>query len=187
MSDTSTTSSPLAALTPGTWTVDASHSTVSFVARHLMVSKVRGNFTSFAGTLTIAEDRLQSSVEATVDVTSVNTGDAGRDGHLTSGDFFEAETYPTWKLASTSIRSKGSAYVLVADLTIKSVTKSVEFSLEFDGVATDPWGNTKAGFEAELEISREEFGLVWNVSLETGGVLISDKIKLVLDVQALKA
>lgn len=187
MSDTSTTPSALAALTPGAWTVDPSHSTVSFVARHLMVSKVRGSFGTFEGVLTITEDRLQSKVEATVDVASVNTGDEGRDGHLKSGDFFEVETYPTWKLVSTSISPKGGDYVLVADLTIKAVTKSVEFSLEFDGVATDPWGNTKAGFSAETEISRKEFGLEWNVALETGGVLVGDKVKIQLDIQAVRS
>lgn len=186
MSDTSTTPSALANLTPGTWIVDPSHSTVGFVARHLMVSKVRGSFSSFQGTLTIADDRLQSTVEATVDVASVGTGDEARDGHLKSGDFFEIETYPTWKLVSSSIRPSGNGYVLVADLTIKSVTKSVEFSLEFDGVATDPWGNTKAGFSAETEISRKEFGLEWNVALEAGGVLVGDKVKIQLDIQALK-
>ncbi|MCB1002009.1 MAG: YceI family protein [Acidimicrobiales bacterium] len=180
--------STLTALTAGTWNVDPSHSAVSFVARHLMVSKVRGSFNVYGGTITIAEDPLASKVEATVDAASIDTGDDNRDGHLRGGDFFDVEQYPTWSLASTSLTPKGGdTYTLAADLTIKGVTKPVTFDLEFDGVATDPWGNTKAGFSAETEISRKEFGLEWNVALETGGVLVGDKVKIQLDIQAVKA
>ena len=175
------------ALSAGTWTVDPSHSAVSFVARHLMVSKVRGNFASFAGTITIDENPVASRVEATVDVASITTGDEGRDGHLKSADFFEVEQHPTWSFASTSIVPKGDDYLLHGDLTIKGVTKPVTFDLEFEGVATDPWGNTKAGFTAETEISRKEFGLEWNVALETGGVLVGDNVRIQLDIQALKS
>lgn len=181
------TSTVTPALSAGTWTVDPSHSAVSFVARHLMVSKVRGNFASFAGTITIDENPVASKVEATVDVASISTGDEGRDGHLKSADFFEVEQYPTWSFVSTSIVPKGDDYLLNGDLTIKGVTKAVTFELEFEGVATDPWGNTKAGFTAETEISRKDFGLEWNVALETGGVLVGDKVKIQLDIQALKA
>lgn len=180
--------STLTALSAGTWNVDPSHSAVSFVARHLMVSKVRGSFNVYGGTITIAEDPLGSKVEATVDAASIDTGDDNRDGHLRSGDFFDVEQYPTWSLTSTGLTPKGSdTYTLTADLTIKGVTKPVTFDLEFDGVATDPWGNTKAGFSAETEISRKEFGLEWNVALETGGVLVGDKVKIQLDIQAVKA
>ena len=175
-----------AGLTPGTWAVDASHSSVGFVARHLMVSKVRGSFTSFTGTVTIAENPAASSVYATVDTVSLSTGDDGRDGHVRGADFFDVENFPTMSLASTGLQAKGDRYVLNADLTIKGVTKPVSFDLEFDGIATDPWGNTKAGFAAEAEISRKDFGLEWNVALEAGGVLVGDKVKLQLDIQVVR-
>jgi polyisoprenoid-binding protein YceI len=162
-------------LTAGTWTVDPAHSNVGFVARHLMVTKVRGRFASFSGSLTVADDVLQSKVEATVDMASVSTGDEGRDGHLRNNDFFDVEQYPTMTFVSTGITPKGgSDYVLNGDLTIKGVTKSVAFDLEFDGVATDPWGNTKAGFSAETEINRKDFGVEFNVALEAGGALVGD-------------
>ena len=179
--------SNLSALTPGTWTVDAGHSNIGFSVRHLMVAKVRGRFADFAGTITVAADPLQSKVEATVEAASIDTRDEGRDGHLRSGDFFDVDQHPTWKLVSTGISQRGDGYVLHADLTIKGVTKSVDFELEFDGVATDPWGNTKAGFTAEAEISRKDFGLEWNVALEAGGFVVGDSVKITLDIEALKS
>ena len=179
--------SDLSALTAGTWNVDPSHSSVGFTARHLMITKVRGSFKSFSGTITVAADPLQSKVEATVEVGSVDTGDVNRDGHLKSGDFFELEKYPTMKLVSTGIVTKGSNYVLNGNLTIKGVTKSVPFDLEFDGVNTDPWGNVKAGFTATAEINRKDWGMEWNAALETGGVVVSEKIALTLDIQAVRA
>ena len=179
--------SSLADLTPGVWNVDPVHSSVGFVARHLMVSKVRGRFATFTGTLTIADDPLASKVEASVDIASITTGDETRDGHLKSGDFFEAETFPTMTLVSTGIDKDGSDYVLHTDLTIKGITKSVDFELEFDGVSGDPWGGTRAGFSAEAEVNRKDFGLEWNVVLETGGVMLGEKVKIQLDVQAVKA
>ncbi len=179
--------SSLADLTPGVWNVDPVHSSVGFVARHLMVSKVRGRFATFTGTLTIADDPLASKVEASVDIASITTGDETRDGHLKSGDFFEAETFPTMTLVSTGIDKDGSDYVLHTDLTIKGITKPVDFELEFDGVSGDPWGGTRAGFSAEAEVNRKDFGLEWNVVLETGGVMLGEKVKIQLDVQAVKA
>ena len=179
--------SNLDALTPGTWTVDASHSNIGFSVRHLMVAKVRGRFADFAGTITVAEDRLASKVEATVQAGSVDTRDEGRDGHLRSGDFFDVENHPTWTLVSTGIAAKGSDYVLHTQLTIKGVTKSVDFALEFDGVAVDPWGNTKAGFTAEAEINRKDFGLEWNAAREAGGVVVGEAVKITLEIEALKA
>ncbi len=179
--------SDLSALTPGTWTVDAGHSNVAFSVRHLMVAKVRGRFTDFAGTITVAEDALQSKVDAVVKMASVNTDDEGRDGHLRSDDFFATDQFPEMTLATTAISAKGSDYVLHANLTIKGVTRPVDFALEFDGVATDPWGNTKAGFTAEAEINRKEWGLEWNVALEAGGVLVGEKVKITLEIEALKA
>ena len=122
--------SGLGALTPGTWTVDAGHSTIGFVVRHLVVAKVRGHFNEFAGTITIADDPLASKVEASVKAASIDTRDEGRDGHLRGGDFFDVENFPEWTLVSTGLTAKGSDYVLHADLTIKGITKSVDFALE---------------------------------------------------------
>ena len=185
--DTLDSTSGLAALTPGTWTVDAGHSTIGFVVRHLVVAKVRGQFTDFTGTITVGDDPLTSKVEATVQAVSIETRDAGRDGHLRSGDFFDVENHPTWSLVSTGIEAAGGSYVLHTDLTIKGITQQVDFELEFDGVAVDPWNNTKAGFTAEAEISRKDFGLEWNVALEAGGFVVADKVKIVLEIEALKA
>ena len=173
-------------LTSGVWNVDPVHSSVGFVARHLMVSKVRGQFNSFTGTITIAENRLESKVEASVDVGSISTGDETREGHLKSPDFFDAEKYPTMTLVSTGIEADGKDYVLHTDLTIKGITKPVDFELEFDGVSGDPWGGTRAGFSAEAEVNRKDWGLEWNVVLETGGVMLGEKVKIQLDVQAVQ-
>lgn len=177
----------LTPLTVGTWNVDPSHSSVGFTARHLMVSKVRGTFTSFSGAVVVAENPLASTVSASVDMASVNTGDANRDGHLQSPDFFDVAQFPTMTFATTSLEADGDDYLLHGDLTIKGVTRPVTFELEFEGVATDPWGNTKAGFGAEAEINRKEWGLEWNVALEAGGVLVGEKIKIQLDIQAVRA
>ena len=179
--------SDLKALTPGTWTVDASHSNVGFTARHLMVAKVRGKFTDFTGTIEVAADPLKSTLNATVEAKSIDTGDDGRDAHLRSGDFFDVDNHKQWTLVSTGIAAVGSDYVLHTNLTIKGVTKPIDFVLEFEGVVQDPWGNTKAGFTAEAEINRKEFGLEWNVALEAGGVVVGEKVKIVLEIEALKA
>jgi polyisoprenoid-binding protein YceI len=173
-------------LTPGTWNVDATHSTVGFVARHLMVSKVRGRFTSFSGTISVPDEPLRSVVVATADVASIDTGDAKRDEHLRSADFFDADHFPTIVLRSTGVEERGDDFVLIADVTIRDVTKSVAFELDFDGVSPDPWGGTRAGFSAEADINRKDFGLEWNVALETGGVLVGEKVKLVLEIEAVK-
>ena len=186
---TDLTATDLSALSPGTWTVDPAHSTVGFVARHLMITKVRGRFTDFSGSLEIAPDPLQSQVEATVNLASVDTGDAGRDAHLRNADFFylDGGGSPTMTFHSTGIKDDDGDYVLYGDLSINGVTRQVEFGLDFEGVNTDPWGNTKAAFAAETEINRKDFGLGWNVALETGGVLVSEKVKVQLDIQAVKA
>jgi polyisoprenoid-binding protein YceI len=177
----------LADLTSGVWTVDSSHSTIGFVARHLMVSKVRGHFGTFTGTLTIADDPLASKVEASAETASITTGDDTRDNHLRSADFFDVENFPTISFASTGIDRVGSSFVLHADLTIKGVTKPVDFELEFDGVTADPWGGTRGGFSAEAEINRKDWGLTWNVAIETGGVVVGEKIKIQLEVEVVKA
>ena len=170
-------------LPAGTWTVDAAHSEVGFVARHLMVTKVRGQFKEFEGTVKVGDDIRDSQVTAVAQLASIDTGSADRDAHLRSADFFDVENNPTMSFTSTEVTEDA----LKGDLTIKGVTKPVEFELDFGGLATDPWGNQKAGFEATAEINRKDWGLEWNVALEGGGVLVSEKIKITLDVQLLKA
>jgi polyisoprenoid-binding protein YceI len=179
--------SSIADLTAGVWNVDPTHSTIGFVARHLMISKVRGRFSAFTGTLTIAEDPLASKVEATVETGSVTTGDETRDAHLKSADFFDVENFPTMTLVSTGIEKDGSDYILRTNLTIKGITKQVDFDLEFDGVSGDPMGGTRAGFSAEAEVNRKDWGLEWNMAIETGGVVVGEKVKIQLEIEAVEA
>ncbi len=185
---TATTTSQVGNLIdPGTWSIDASHSSVEFVARHLMVTKVRGRFGSVEGTITIADDPLQSSVRASVDVASVSSGDAKRDEHLRSADFFDADTYPKIEFASTKVEDRGDGkYALTGDLTVHGVTKRVTWDLEYEGSVKDPWGGTRAGFSASVDVNRKDWGLEWNLALETGGFVVSDKVRLNLEVEAVK-
>jgi polyisoprenoid-binding protein YceI len=171
--------SNLSDLKPGIWNVDASHSEVGFTARHLMVSKVRGQFKDFAAVVTVAQPFEHSSVEATVQLASIDTNSADRDTHLKSADFFDVENNPTMTFKSTKITDN----TLLGLLTIKGTTKPVSFNLEFGGVSADPWGGTRAGFEATTEINRKDFDLSWNVAVEGGGVLVGEKVKITLDVQ----
>ena len=168
----------------GTWTIDPSHSEVGFTVRHLAVSKVRGLFETFEGSITIAENPLESSVTAEIDLSSINTRDAQRDGHLKSGDFFDVETHPKMTFTSTSVVADGDSYQVAGNLTIKGVTKPVTLDLEFNGVGADPWGGTRAGFTASGQLSRKEFGIDFNIPLDGGGVVIGDKITVVLEVEA---
>ncbi|UTT39205.1 YceI family protein [Glutamicibacter mishrai] len=169
------------ALTAGTWNLDASHSEVGFSVRHAGISKVRGSFTEFDATLNIGETLETSSVEATVQINSVNTKDENRDGHLKSADFFDAEQFPTMTFKSTGVKGSADEFILVGDLTIRGVSKEVEFEVEVGGQAVDAFGATRAGFFASTTISRKEFGITWNAALEAGGVLVSDKVKIELD------
>ena len=180
--------SDLSSLTPGVWNIDVKHSSVGFVARHLMISKVRGRFTDFAGSITVGTDPLQSKVEATVQMASVSTGDDGRDTHLRTNDFFAIEQHPTMAFTSTGLSAgSGGGYVLNGGLTIKGVTLPVSFALEFEGVNKDPWGGTRVAFEASAEINRKDFGVEYNAVLETGGVMIGEKVQIALDIQAVRA
>ncbi len=174
--------STLNGLSTGTWAIDPTHSEVGFIARHLMVTKVRGSFADVAGTVEVSDELSQSVANVTIKTGSVSTGTADRDAHLRGEDFFASDEFPDMTFVSTSFDGE----TLVGDLTIKGVTKPVTLDVEFNGVATDPWGNEKAGFEAEGELNRTDWGLTWNASLEKGGVLVSEKIKLVLDVQLAK-
>lgn len=179
--------SGLAALTPGTWNLDPSHSSANFMARHLMVAKVRGRISDLSATITIADDPLQSSVEAVLQVASLTTNDDQRDAHLKNPDFLDVEQFPVITFRSTSVRRDGDDFVVVGDLTIRDVTRSIELEVEFEGVSADPWGGTRAGFSAEAEINRKDFGMEWNVALEAGGLLVGEKVKLQLDIEAIKA
>ncbi len=177
-----TATATLTGLSTGTWTIDATHTEVGFVARHLMVTKVRGSFTDVSGTVTVADELSGSHAEVVIKTASVSTGTPDRDAHLRSGDFFDVETYPEITFVSTSFDGD----TLVGDLTIKGVTKPVTLDVDFGGVATDPWGNEKAAFEASADVDRTDWGLTWNAALEKGGVLVSEKVKLVIDVQLAK-
>ena len=173
--------------TTGDYTLDVSHSRLGFVARHAMVTKVRGQFGAFEGTAHIDEkDPAASKVDLTIQVASIETGSADRDGHLKSGDFFDAETYPTITFTSTDVKRAGSDWTVTGDLTIKDVTKPVTIEFEQTGSARDPFGNVRVGFEGETTINRKDWGLTWNAALETGGVLVSEKIKLEFDVSAIQ-
>jgi polyisoprenoid-binding protein YceI len=167
----------------GTWTIDASHSEVGFTVRHLMVAKVRGTFEKFSGTITIGENPLDSSVEAEIDLNSVNTRDEQRDAHLRSADFFDVESKGNMTFKSTLVKQDGDDYLVLGDLTIKGTTRPVELKLEFNGTHPDPWGGTRAGFSAETEISRKDFGVDFEVPMDGPGVVVGDKIKVQLEVE----
>jgi polyisoprenoid-binding protein YceI len=171
----------------GTYVIDPTHTRIGFVARHLMVTKVRGFFREFEGSITIGEHTADSTAQATIQTGTIDTGVADRDGHLRSGDFLEAEKYPTIAFGNAKVTGqKGTTFTVVGDLTIKDVTKQVELEVELDGVAKDPFGNEKLAVTASTEIDREEFGMTWNVALETGGVLVSKKIKIEIEAQAVR-
>ncbi|CAM5522594.1 polyisoprenoid-binding protein [Streptomyces spiroverticillatus] len=177
----------LAALT-GEYTVDASHTRIGFTARHAMVTNVRGAFTDLDGTLKLdGSNPSASEASITVRMTSIDTGSDDRDNHLRSGDFFDVETFPEMTFHSTKAEQLGgSDYRITGDLTIKDTTRPLSIDLEFNGSATDPFGNERVGFEGSATILRSEWGLTWNAALEAGGVLVSDKIKLNFDISAIK-
>ncbi len=168
----------------GTWEIDPVHSEVGFTARHMMVSKVRGRFTQFSGELVTAPDLLQSSVTATIELTSIQTGNEQRDQHIRSADFFEVDKYKTMTYRSTGLRPEGDHYVLDGELTLRDVTKQIPLKLELNGFGPDPYGGTRAGFTATGELNRGDFGVNFNATLETGGVVVSDKISLQLEIEA---
>ncbi|MDR6977543.1 polyisoprenoid-binding protein YceI [Streptomyces sp. 3330] len=182
------TANPETAALTGDYTIDPAHSTFGFVARHAMVTNVKGKFNDFTGSLHLdGTDPSKSS--ATIDVTmdSIDTGSADRDGHLKTADFFKTDEFPTMTFRSTSAEALGGDdYRITGDLTILGVTKPLSIDLEFNGAAKDPFGNERVGFEGKAEILRSAWGLTWNAALETGGVLVSDKIKLNFDISAIK-
>jgi len=171
----------------GNWNIDRSHTSVEFVARHLMIAKVRGRFTDVEGTIEIGEDPEQSSAHVTIQATSISTGDEARDAHLRSPDFLDVERFPTLEFHSTTVKNDGSQWLLAGDLTIRDVTRPVVLEVEFDGAAADPWGNSRIAFSATTQVNREDFGLTWNAPLEAGGVVVGPKVRIDLDVEAVKA
>jgi polyisoprenoid-binding protein YceI len=172
-------------LEAGTWAIDTAHSDISFTVRHLMVSKVRGSFTSFEGNLRIGENPLESSVEVTIDLGSVDTRDANRDAHLRSADFFGVDVNPTATFRSTGVHARGDGYVVDGELSIHGVTRPVSLDLEFNGTTSDSRMGTRAGFSASTELSRSDFGIDISMPLDGGGVVIGDKIKVQLEVEAI--
>ncbi len=171
----------------GTYTIDVGHTTIEFIGRHLMITKVRGRFTDFSGEIVIGESPADSSVNVTVQTASVESSDEKRDGHLRSPDFLEVEQFPTITFHSTKVVvSKEGTAKVSGDLTVKDVTRPVTLDVEFDGAQADPWGGQRLGFSAQVEIDREDWGLTWNVALETGGVLVGRKIRLEFNVEALR-
>lgn len=170
------------------WQLDKTHSSVNFSVRHMMISTVRGGFEEFDGAFDLNEaDPSQSKIEVVIQVASINTKEAQRDGHLKSADFFDAEKYPTITFKSKRIEQLDEEHArLVGDLTIKDVTKEVTLNVEYAGQAKSPWGTINAGFTAQTKINRKEWGLTWNVALETGGVLVSDEITINIELELIK-
>lgn len=173
----------------GKYVLDPAHSQIGFVARHAMVTKVRGSFNEFEGAGFLdAEDPANSHVELTIQATSVDTRNADRDAHLRSNDFFDMETYPEIGFASTAVeRLDDEHYRITGDLTIKSVTKRVNVDFEYQGSAVDPFGNHRIGFEGTTVINRKDWGVNWNAALDAGGLLVSEKVTLEFEVSAIKA
>jgi len=176
-------------MTTTNWNFDLAHSSVNFHVRHLMVSKVHGRFTLWGGSLEIDEDDItKSRVDVTIDAASVDTREDKRDTHLRSADFFDVEKFPTLTFKSTAVEKIADDEIAVTgDLTIHGVTKSVKLAVELGGQAKDPWGGIRTGFSAKTSINRKDFGLGWNAVLETGGVLVGEKIEITLEIEAVRA
>ncbi|GAA3309670.1 MULTISPECIES: YceI family protein [Arthrobacter] len=168
-------------VTTGVWTLDNSHSEIGFTVRHAGISKVRGQFTEAEATLDLGSSLTDSKVAATIQTASFDSGDANRDGHVKGEDFFDVEKFPEITFVSRHVKANGDSFDLVGELTIKGVSQEVTIETEFNGVAVDPFGNTRAGVSGETTISRKDFGLTWNAVLEAGGVLVSDKVVINLE------
>ena len=188
MTTLETPTTTLADLT-GTWTLDPAHSRIGFVARHAMVTKVRGAFNDFEGTVVVdGTDLARSSATVTIEAASIDTRNGQRDAHLRSNDFLAMDEFPQITFVSTRVTQDGpTGLELTGDLTIKGVTNAVTVPFTFEGAATDPFGNLRAGFEGSVTINRRDYGITWNAALETGGVLVSDKIVLEFEISAIKA
>lgn len=170
----------------GAYTLDTAHTRVGFSVKHMMVSKVRGQFGEFEGGITVADEPLDSSVRATIKIDSVHTGQDARDNHLRSADFFEAERFPTMTFRSTGVRTRGEGFLVDGELTIRDVTRPVELTLDIEGAALSPYGQQVFGFTATTEINREDFGLTYNQALETGGVMVGKQVKIEIEGEAVR-
>ncbi len=169
------------------WALDPTHSELQFKVKHLMITTVTGSLKSFSAELSSEGDEFTgASISFSGDISSLDTGNTDRDNHLKSGDFFDAEKFPTMDFKSTSMEKDGDDYIIKGDLTIKETTKAVKLTAEFGGIATDPWGNTKAGFTLSSKINRADFGLTWNAALETGGVMVSEEVRILGELQFVK-
>ena len=170
--------------TAGTWQIDSDHSEVSFSVRHMMLSKVRGRFTQFSGTIVTAEQITDSSVAADIELSSITTGNEQRDEHVRSPEFLGSDQYPTMTFRSTGIRLDGASWVITGDLSLKGITREVELATELLGIGPDAYGGTRAGFSATTSINRKDFDVNWNAAIEGGGVVVGDKVDITLDIQA---
>lgn len=178
--------------TTTTWTIDPTHSLIEFSTRHMMITTVKGRFTEVQGTITTNEQNpAQAGAEVTIATASITTGTDARDEHLRSADFFDAARFPALTFRATRIegspRAPGDEFVVVGDLTVRDVTREVRLDATFEGTGRDPWGNEKASFSATTKIDRRDFGLTWNAALETGGMLVSNDIRIAIEVQAVKS
>ena len=178
-----TTATRIPGYIAGTWDIDPVHSDISFAVRHMMVSKVRGRFATFSGTIVTGDDVTESEVTATIDATSIDTNNDQRDGHIKSADFFDVENHPTWTYRSTGVRVDGDGIVVDGDLTIKGVTRSVPLTVEVNGVGPDAYGGTRAGFSATAEINRSDFGVDISMPLDGGGVVVGEKVQINLEIE----
>jgi polyisoprenoid-binding protein YceI len=181
---TSTATTPIPGYLAGIWDIDPLHSDVSFTVRHMMVSKVRGRFGSFSGQIITGEDLASSSVTATIDATSIDTGLEQRDGHIRSADFFDVENHPRWTFRSTGVRADGEALTVDGELTIKGVTRPVTLAVEVNGFGPDSFGGIRAGFSASATIDRNDFGVDIKLPLDGGGVVVGDKVQIALEIAA---
>ena len=178
------TSTQIPGYTAGTWDIDPVHSDVSFTVRHMMVSKVRGRFATFAGEIVTGGELGASQVTATIDASSIDTGNPQRDGHVRSADFFDVENFPTWTYRSTGVRTDSEDVVLDGELTIKGVTRPVPLALELNGFGPDPFGGTRAGFSGSATINRNDFGVDIKMPIDGGGVVVGDKVQINLEIEA---
>jgi polyisoprenoid-binding protein YceI len=181
---TTASSTKIPGFVAGTWDIDPVHSDVSFTVRHMMVSKVRGQFGTFAGEIVTGEDITDSTVNVTIDATSINTGNDQRDGHIRSADFFEVENHPTWTYRSTGVRADGDDLVIDGELTIKGVTRSVPLAVEVGGFGPDAFGGIRSGFSASATINRNDFGVDISMPLDGGGVVVGEKVQIHLEIEA---
>lgn len=171
----------------GIWEIDPGHTEVAFIGRHFMLTKVRGRFTGVTGTVTVAEEPTESSLDVTIDMGSVSSGDQARDDHLRSSDFFDVNNYPSAGFRSTAITRTGdSTGTITGDLTIKDTTRPVTLAVEYVGYVADPWGNDRAVFSAHGALDRDDWGLTWNMRLDSGGLLVSKEIRIEIEVEAIR-